>query len=275
MAGSSDHARSLTPPSETVASLLLQRPMHCALAYDTLAGLDLGADAANLYDGRPQPAWAPALHRAYLDAPGRLSLQAIALMVDNLDDLLALLGADLLPSLRDRPGRALQREFASVLSARREGFQRDWQTRSGEGSAHAQRWWQRWALTLRELDRALHQPSHIAPSELRVVACPALACSPFTHGRALDQGKVRWVAVALAGVDGTQALLQIVHELCHRFSDPPVRARFDETHDDTRAGAPLHRALEEAAVHHGGALLERAQPELMPAYWRWRARYGI
>jgi hypothetical protein len=231
-----------------------------ARLYGVLAHLDLGADAASLFDPNLEAsAWTEALLEAYRAAPGRLVVQGIALahprgLVERLRDTPP-------HSLRDSAGRRLCSLLADALVASA-------QTRVAYAQAPA-------ALVepLTTLRAALWE-THGEPPPLTVVDCPALG----RCGRAVDTDAGRVVAVSLA--EPVEHLLcQIVHEETHALTDPVVRASWGEGPvRDTAVGSVgfrRHQALELAAVEVGDALIRARTPEWAPAYARWRARFGV
>ncbi len=130
-------------------------------------------------------------------------------------------------------------------------------------------------LRLPALLAALWAPLGAAPPPLRVLDCAPLGA----HGRAAMVGGVFTVATSFA-VGGDHPLLQVFHEAAHPVTDPAVFARLEspaEAPRDTRRDSPgfaAHRACEAAAVAWGTAVLERAAPDLLPAWAAWRARWG-
>ena len=230
-----------------------------ARLYAALAHLDLGRDAASLFDAsRPRAPWVPALLQAYRAAPGRLLLHGIGLMRPH--DLLVCLREDPPSGLRDEAGRALCRAAARAVDALA-------QTPIDYG------------LVPEDILEPLHRlraglwERHGGPPPLVVADCPALGWA----GRAASADGQRVVAVALAR-PSAHVLCQIVHEDTHAVTDPVVRASWSAEGParETAVGAAgyaRHVALETAAVEVGEALFQARAPQWLHAYHQWRARF--
>ena len=252
-----------------MSAITFARPFEPALCFHVLSHLDLGADAANLYDATlPTEPWVEGLASAYAAAPGRLTLHAVALSAG------PQLGSTLRdappPALSDPAGRELLRRFAAALHAVRESYRTAFDA-AGPGARNLKRE-RATALggPLKRLRAALYEV-HGEPPPLRILDCPALG----PCGRAIAEERGRIVAVSLEQ-DVEHLLCQILHEEVHAVTDPAVRSGGDAP-QDTRRGTPgyaLHEALETAAIEVGAALIEARAPAWAPAYARWRARFG-
>ena len=103
----------------------LERWPTTALAYHVLAHLDLGRDAATLYDDTlPSRPWTAELHAAYVAAAGRLAIHAAPLWYG--DALVQRLRTDGPASLRDAAGRTLARAFTDAIEAEAPEFLGAW-----------------------------------------------------------------------------------------------------------------------------------------------------
>ncbi|GMV42688.1 MAG: hypothetical protein AMXMBFR64_44040 [Myxococcales bacterium] len=230
------------------------------LAFYVLARLDLGADAASVWDPF-LPAAPRALLDAYAAAPGRLWLHWAPLwLADDERDVGALVSLlARTPALGDPAGRTLGALF---VEAARES-----------SAAHAARGGARWSgaslsAPIERVRAALWAPGR--PPPLRVLHAPSLR----GHGRAATVRGQRVVATSLAEPPD-QVICQILHEETHPVTDPAVRL---DGPRDTRAGQPghgEHLRLERAAVERTGEALAQAAPELLPAYAAWRRRFGM
>lgn len=229
-----------------------------ALGYEVLAHLDLGRDAANLFEPtrRIDAGWVEPLRRAYLAAPSRLFLQAIPLLAEEYESL---------PETTLRVWRSpTAREDAMLLEHWIEAVEHVegepvW---SGvpEGLAEA----------LRGL-RAVLWERRGEPPPLEVFDAPALG--PAGRGASVE-GRRR-VAVDL-GQSFEHALCQIFHEEVHPISDTLVPG--DDITRDTAVdaeGFARHRALERMALEVGQAVLEARAPEWLTAYQAWRVRWAM
>jgi hypothetical protein len=223
--------------------------------YRALAGVDLGADAASLYDGRPLSraarALAVAMHAHPRDA---LVLQGWPLRALSPAHLAA-------PPVGEAvgvPWRRLLTEVAAVAAPP--------ETAPGAGPLRTR---------LPALMAALWAPLGLEPPPLRVLDCRPLG----PRGRAVE-AEGRLVIATSLGEPGHHALLQVFHEASHPVTDAAVRARLgaDDRVRSTRKGAKgfaAHQAYEAAAVAWGGAVLEEAAPDLLPEWAAWRSRWGI
>ena len=238
-----------------------------ALAFHLLSHLDLGADAANLYDAeRPQQPWVAPLRAAYDGAAGRLSVQVHAMAYDDIDDWLNDLQESPPRSLTDDAGQQLVAALAAAAAAEREVFLAGWD-RQDQRTAEIQA---SLGPPLQRLRERLWEAQG-NPPPLTVVDCPALG----PCGRATVAGGARLVAVSL-DQPRDHVLCQILHEEIHPLTDPLVRAEWeDEAAQDTRkgsAGAALHVRLESVAVAATEAFLQARAPELMTDFRRWQQR---
>lgn len=231
-----------------------------ARLFAVLAHLDLGADAASLFDSTlsPQP-WAPALLEAYRAAPGRLTLHGIGLSHPR--GLVERLRGDPPASLVDTFGRRLCARTADAVDAL---------------SAHPVPYAEVPASIVEPLTtlRAALWEREGSPPALTVADCPALGLC----GRATETAAGRVVAVSLAQ-PAEHVLCQVLHEETHALTDPVVRASWTAGPSrDTAVGSAgfhRHQALEVAAVEVGDALIRARTPQWVPAYERWRARFGM
>jgi hypothetical protein len=253
------------------------RPLfHVELHYHVLAALDLKRDAASIYSGRQAP-WAKKLLAAYLAAPGRLVVQGVPLIADDLAGLLTLLRSGRLSDLADPAGRALGSLVAETLEAEREARQAFWD-RNYDAAREREHSLAPWLADLEGL-LAEAWKSAAPPPALDVHDCPSLAAAARdgTHGRGmLWRGRIH-VALALGGGPLEQVLCQLVHEALHSVTDPPIRAAHAGVRHDSRADEPafaLHRELERAAVDEGQRLIDLRLPRLAEAYRHWRRRHG-
>ncbi len=242
-------------------SIAFVRWDDAARIYAVLAHLDLGADAANLYDpSLPVQAWAAELLEAYRAAPGRLMLHGVGLLAGT--GLVARLRDEPPAGLRDPRGRRLCHLVADAMGAL-----------SDAAVPYAQVP-DEIVEPLRTLRAALWEREGRAPP-LCIADCPALGRA----GRAVATDAGRVVAVSLAE-PAEHVLCQVLHEETHAVTDPVVRATWSSGGPprDTAAGSPgfaRHRALETAAIEVGEALIQARAPQWSDAYQRWRARFGV
>lgn len=232
-----------------MTSIRVERVFHVELCYRVLAHLDLGKDAASLFDrSLPRRPWTRPLVEAYARDPRRLRAQFWALHTADEGALRGVLTRD---------ETELARRFQEALDA--EAPRLPWPTPPIEPT---------FTQTLQTLREALYDPA--APPPLRVLDCRSLG----RHGRAVTRQGERVVAVSL-GEPPEHALCQLFHEEVHPISDK------DLTHAkgrDTRAGSPghaAHRALEAHAVAVGREVVMRAAPEWLEAYEAWARPFGM
>ncbi len=233
------------------------------VAYHVLAHLDLGRDAASLYDDTllAKP-WTPALYGAYAKARGRLAVHGAPLWYG--ERLVERLREGVPAMLRDAEGRALARAFADAIeteaTAHLTAFECDDTALADVATALA--------APLSRLRAALWERVG-QPPPLVIVHCPALRkCA-----RAARRDDARIVATDCAQPIEWLAC-QVLHEEVHAITDDAVLAGRDARARDTRVGAPghaLHRELERAAIEVGDALVQARAPEWAEAYARWRA----
>lgn len=236
-----------------------------AVAYHVLAHLDLGRDAASLYDDTlPTKPWTPALLAAYAAARGRLAVHGAPLWYG--ERLVARLREGVPAMLRDTEGRALASAFADAIEAEAPdyllAFERDETSLADVATSLA--------APLSRLRAALWERVGAAPP-LVVVHCPALG----KRARAGTQADARIVATDCAQPIEWLAC-QVLHEEIHAITDDAVLAGRDARARDTRAGMPgfaLHDELERAAIEVGDALVQARAPEWAQAYARWRATF--
>lgn len=243
------------------------RELEPALVFHVLAHLDLGRDAASIYDETlPEHAWVAGLREAYAAAPGRLQAQAVGLRHC---EGLAGLRETPPPGLRDDAGRRLLEHLLDAMASEREAFVDAWSACAAEAEARRVAVAAQIAEPLDVLRRALWEQRG-EPSSLTVLDCPALGLA----GRGASDSRGRIVAVSLAAPI-EHLLCQILHEEIHPVTDPVIRETMPSTPQDTRsgtAGHALHAALEHAAIEVGEALILARAPEWSAAYARWRGR---
>lgn len=239
-----------------------------ALVFHVLAHLDLGRDAASIFDETlPERPWVPGLREAHAAAPGRLQAQALGLR--HRAGLEALRDAPP-PGLRDAAGRRLLGRLLDAMASEREAFSEAWIAGEAEAEARRAEVIAEVAEPLDVLRRALWEQQGEPPS-LTVLDCPALGLA----GRGASDPRGRVVAVSLAA-PMEHLLCQILHEEIHPVTDPVVRETMPAAPQDTRSGTPghaLHAALEHAAIEVGEALISARAPEWSGAYARWRSRF--
>lgn len=237
--------------------ITVERPLHAALLFHVLSHLDLGRDAASIYDPRrPTPPWLAPLRAAYRADPQRLRVHFLAHWTADLETLDAALGPG---KLADALRVALRAERATVEAA----LARD------DAAARRARFESEVAPALIRCRDALHAG---AAPPLRVLDVPALG----PHGRGLGLPRERVVAVSLAP-PSDHVFCQVLHEEVHPITDPRVQAAWrGEKVRDTRAGSAghaLHAALERAALDEGADVIAACAPEFEDAYARWCARF--
>lgn len=233
-------------------TILFERSRPVALTYEVLARIDLGRDAANLYDStRASRPWADALTKAYRAAPGRLLVQAAALV--DPDDVRSRLRR----MLREGADLALAQCFITALDDLQDAPV-DWGTPS---EALLEAW--------TELRAALWERRGALPT-WRIYDAPALGWA----GRATQVAGEQRIAVALSR-PADHVVCQVFHEAIHAVTDPvvgagPTLSRSTSAEDP---GFAIHQRLEEAAVEVGRAIIEARRPALAPAYERWCSRW--
>ncbi len=251
-----------------MSAFAFRRAFHAELHFHVLAAMDLPRDAASLFSGRGEP-WAAELTRAYQRAPGRLVVQGLPLISEDLEGLLGLLRGGRLRELSDPAGKALAELLAGILAAeapvRLARFEET-------GNATA-RFVEEWGSELEALHAGL---GTTVPASIEVFDCHSLATREGSHGRSLVfRGSLR-VAVGLEG-PADQVACQLLHEVVHAATDPAVRAAHAGASHDTRADSPafdLHRELERAAIARGAEVIDACAPRLSGPYRRWRSRHG-
>ncbi len=239
---------------------------HVELHYRILSQIDLGDNAANLFRGETQPPrWAEELQRLYRRAPGRLMLQVVALIAEDLDVLLQLLEPGQFDAFDDADSRRLARRFSEILQREEERWLPEAVSSPLPG----------WLDVLAQCRRHLWSQLDADCPPLRIIDVPSLADGEWTHGRATTVGGERVVAVSLDV--GEAAFVQLLHEEIHPVTDPVVRQQFG---DRVRGTAPgdegyeIHREIEGVAVEVGRALVEERAPQFRELYRRWERRYG-
>jgi hypothetical protein len=228
-----------------VSGIIFERRPDTALLYHVLAHLDLGRDAANLFDpALPRRQWVDGLREAYWAAPGRLFVQA---------------------GLLDRePNDATDRELVECLRAAMDAERPRYEPAFAEPDPAVED-------ALMVLRAALYETTG-PPPPLTVLDCPALRWA----GRATASSTGRLIAVSLAQDPG-HVICQTIHEEIHAVTDPIVRQGFAGVAQDTRADAPgfaLHAELERTAIEVGDALVAARAPQWSPAYATWRSRFA-
>lgn len=245
------------------------RELEPALVFHVLAHLDLGSDAASIFDETlPEREWVAGLREAYGEAPGRLQVHAVGL---GFRAGIEGLRGEPPAGLRDAAGRRLLERLVEAMAREREGFAAGWRASGAEAEARMLEVADRIGGPLGVLRRALWEELG-EPPPLTVLDCPALGLA----GRGTGDRSGRVVAVSLAApID--HLLCQILHEEIHPVTDPVVREAMPSAPQDTRAGTPghaLHAALEHAAIEVGEALILARAPEHSAAYARWRSRFA-
>lgn len=232
-----------------------------ALLFFVLAHLDLGRDAANIYDPKlPARDWAEPLRAAYQRATNRLTVHGFALHHPHeLSSTVGRLSGEAQGTDSDR---SMWRALEHALDAERTSFEPHFAPERPE--------------ILEPLDalRTALWERIGTPPPLTIVDCPALRHA----GRAVATESGRRVAVSLAE-SPEHLLCQVLHEEVHAVTDPAVVAQWTpgETPRDTAvgsAGFARHQELELAAVEVGDALIRTRAPEWNDAYREWRTRMG-
>lgn len=245
-------------------------PTFC---YHLLAHLDLGADAATVYDpALPAPAWVAPLLSAYRAAPGRLALQAHSLPFVGVDSWLRALRERPPTTLQDAAGQRLIECVLAAADAEREAFDAWWtEHRPAAGQLAADAGAQL-AQPIARLRERLWEAQTDDPPPLLVLDIPALG----RRGRATTRDGTRLVAVDLAQ-PAAHILMQVLHEEVHPLTDPLVLVELPEGVRDTHAesaGFAIHQALEQTAVLATEAFLTQKAKELLPDFRRWLSEQG-
>jgi len=235
----------------------VRRPA-ATLAYHVLGHLDLGVDAANLYDaGKGEKPWVAPLKAALEAAPERLFIQVVGLLHQRVD---ALIGALRDGNILGDP--ALSAAFADALEAERHIVDAADPERLEAVKASLKG-------PLDALRGALWESTGKVAPPLWVVDCPV-----GNSGRATETSRGRIVGVNFDN-DLGHILCQVLHEEMHPISDPHVLA---EGVRDTRAGTEgyaLHQRLETVAVSATDAFLRARAPRWVPDFERWCQTVGI
>ncbi len=252
------------------AVLRFERRAAPALCYRVLARLDLGFDAANLFDpSLPEASWTEALLEAWRGSPGRIVAQVFALRFDDVAVFARALEERPPVALRGPENAALCRALAAAVRADAPAFHQRWREPGGQARLDAVA--HEIGPALRELRGLLYAGQDRDPPPLRVLDCPALGPA----GRASTYDGERLVAVSLAEA-AEHVLMQVLHEEVHPVTDPLVRLEHQGAARDTRVGSEghaLHQQLEGVAIAATQALLEARAPSWLPAFERWRSRW--
>lgn len=243
-----------------------------ALLFHVLSHLNLGKDAASLYNPEQTVKdWVSPLQQAYADAPGRLHLHALALNVQAIPKLKARLQFSQIGGLDDDSGMRLRRALLRAIEVEEDAFLRRWNDDSAQSTwsksmnAHV-------GPALLQLRATLWEQQGKSPPPLRVLHCPDLG----PRARATAIGGMRWVATSLLE-SPEHVLLQVLHEEMHPLTDPVVMSDWAGPQRDTRSGTDgysLHQQLESVAIGATQAVLEAWAPEHLPAFERWLERLG-
>ncbi len=244
-------------PGDEGALRFVQRPA-ATLAFHILSHLDLGRDAANLYDpSTTERPWLAPLRLALEKASERLIIQVVGLHFRTVDALVA--------ALRDRDilrDPALSAAFADALDAERDRvIPRDKDRLQAVKEALQG--------PLRELRETLWENSEQRPPALWIVDCPV-----GQSGRATETSGGRVVGVDLGRSLG-HIFCQVLHEEMHVISDPHVLA---EGKRDTRVGTDgfaVHQELEAVAVAATEAFLRVRAPRWLPDFEEWCRAVGL
>lgn len=255
----------------------ISRRFHAELHYFVLSHLDLGPDAASIFEpSRAPPAWTEDLCDAYRRANGRLAVQMLPLHTADLTMMLEYLTERSLPALADPDGQRLCDRLVDALTTERDAAQRAWQRDQDRAEARAAQAATSLTAPLADLREILWSKAGRAPPPLTVLDCPSLGNRRATHGRGLHRPDAHVIAVSLLAPP-EQALIQVLHEEVHAVTDPPIRASF-ATQQQTWAGSvglELHARLEREAVETGRRLIAKHAPTLRSAYDIWLCRYGL
>ncbi len=227
-----------------------------SLWFGIWAGVDLGDDRANSYlSATGTPTWAPAIAEAWTRTPNALSILALGLQFEAIDELEQALIVR---------GGALCEALLAAIRAEREGFEQGW---AMTARLRAQRLdgvsaqletlhrWRQWLWTVKG-----------PPPPLLLLDVPALGA----QARAATVGERRVVAADLGRAEDL-LLLQILHEEVHPITDPVVLRDFTQARE-TQPGTPgfvVHRELERVAVAATEAFLKARDPQWIPAFERW------
>ncbi len=250
------------PPAAEFPALSFERWPAPALAFRVFAHVDLGEDAASLYDPKlPVRPWAEGLAAAWRAAPGRLALVALAMRDRTVDALVAALRSDVPTALADPAGRALITLFSTALL--------DLHPVEGGVVPSASPPHASLPKDLAHLRALLWEAQPTPPPPIVVLDCPALG----TRGRAVAWAGLRRVAVSF-DTSVEHVLMQVLHEEMHVLTDPHVLAGRSLDARDTRAGSDghaLHLELEEVAIAATDALIRAKAPGWHGAFTQWCA----
>lgn len=229
--------------------------------FSVLAHLDLGDDAASLFDPtRATPRWETQLRADYAGAAGGLALHALPLRAPTVEALRAALTFPT-PPLDDEAGRRLAAAVLRVLD-----------DADGGAPLDTERWraltpWLEGPVQRLRVHLWSTQGKPTPPLVLHHV--PALGA----RARATTVDGTRVVATALDGPPARVAM-QILHEEIHPITDPIVLARHPGVARDTRAGSEgwaLHAQLEQTVIEATAALVDALEPTLAAPFRSWRA----
>ncbi len=256
-------------------SIRYLRPFHAALHYHVLAHLDLGQDAASLFDARlPRRDWVEDLQQAYQKAGDRLVFQVLPLFCESLDCEYQMLSEPLFgrreSSESGHPRETLQR----ALEDEREHFSVEWGKQKSREARTIRRFGGSHGALLGRLRNALFAPNG-AP-QLDVLFVGGLANGRWTRGRATVWEGRQIIAVSPL-VSKDALLIQLLHEEIHSVTDPAIRDQSDLPQNTTvgASGFALHLALERAAIERGHQLIDSTAPRLRRAYRKWCAEHGF
>ena len=204
---------------------------RCASAYyGILRRLDLGANAASLYDGDAAP-WSARLEALYPSGPRSDFLQTLPLMTPNADALLR--------ALRGRGA------FESALAGVFETYLDDYPERTRDQERRLDAAARSITGPLETARRALWQRAGRTPPAMLVLDVRTLG----RHGRGASVADRQVVAASFALADEDLFCL-VLHEDTHAVSDPDVVRDLPLERSTAKrdAGYPIHRAVESAAL---------------------------
>lgn len=250
-------------------TLSVGRAFHIQLHYHVLSFLDLGMDAASLYQPRAiSTEWVDELQHSYIaERTLAQSLQHAPLLVRNLEGLLQ--------HLQSKEGGVFARMANALLSERTEQ-EHLWLQTSEEANTAIESFLRLFGDDLILLRSALWGRIQKVSPPLFLFHTPALGL----HGRGIGGASYRCCAVSLSG-ELEHAFCQTFHEEVHAISDyeveqklaPSQKLSARETHVGAK-GFSLHREMERHAVELGDELIRTHSPSHLKAYQRWRDLFG-